>query len=709
MNTNRLILLIVIGFIAGNFLFVYIKHTSDKVITELVASNKALLQEFDVQKDINILQNTIVSVESKIRGAVVAKNEIYLEGLTSQVDKVHDQLDKLAPLRQFDSTATYFIQLQDFVLKKLDISFGTVHAFNYYGSDSASKLIATQAGRKMMDSIVKYSSLLIQKRQSALNAVTLKIDEDSSKIQRLNSVLTIFVICYTALLFWFIISNMRKQSRLMKDVIASEERVKNSAQVKENFLANMSHEIRTPLNAILGFARLLSEKNLDEEARGYVDTIEKSGGNLLAIVNDILDISKIEAGMMRIVREPFSIREVVDSACALYQSRFKEKEVQFTHSVEADVPLVVKGDPVRLSQIMLNLIGNAWKFTDKGEVTVHVKEGTVENGRMNVVFEVHDTGIGMERKQLIHVFGRFQQGDEGISRQYGGTGLGLSIVHDLVTLQGGNIHVTSEEGKGTLFTVSLPYELIQHHPQEIDKNGNFSLQPLHILLVEDNEINQQLMAKMLGNKGHTVRIAGNGLKALELLQEKEVDVILMDLQMPGLDGYATLSLIREQLKSRVPVIAVTAHSMPGEKEKCLAASMIGYISKPVNQDELFACLQQIRPSKSDGYKLIDLGYLKSVSAGNTAYEKDITQDFLQQLPQELSMLMHAVDNNDVAAVKEIAHRIKTTISVMGLNTVLNPYLNSLETGTPDMKSIAADVVEISNRAIPEARHWLSTL
>jgi len=369
------------------------------------------------------------------------------------------------------------------------------------------------------------------------------------------------------------------------------QKAEDSAKLKEAFLANMSHEIRTPMNAIMGFSDLLSKKVLREKEKEYVTIIKSAGENLLTIINDILDISKIEAGMMTFETNAFSIRETFKLLNIMLTEKVKEKNLELSFICNENVPDVLLGDHTRLTQIIINLAGNAIKFTQKGYVRINVKNLKNENDITLLEFSVTDSGIGISQDKLEQIFDRFQQAESYTTRKYGGTGLGLSIAKQLVELQGGTLSVKSELKVGSVFTFCIPYKnTTQTHlaSEIIEKKYNMEyLSKLNILLVEDNQLNVKLILSLFSENNLKLQTSENGAKCIEKLKENIFDIILMDMEMPVMNGYEATTFIRNELKNNIPIIAMSANAMSGEREKCLSMGMNDYISKPINANLLF--------------------------------------------------------------------------------------------------------------------------
>ena len=361
----------------------------------------------------------------------------------------------------------------------------------------------------------------------------------------------------------------------------------------------MSHEIRTPMNAIIGFSDVLYKRKLGVKEKEFVTIIKTAGENLITIINDILDISKIEAGMMVFEKNDFSVQEIFKSLNVMLLRRAQEKKLELAFSCEEDVPDVLLGDQTRLSQIIINLVGNAIKFTKNGSVQVLAKIRQVVGENILVEFSITDTGIGIPKDKLKNIFERFQQAESHTTRKYGGTGLGLSIAKQLIELQGGTLSVKSELNIGSVFTFYIPYTKSTQTKKSvavIEKNYNMKdLGKLKILLAEDNQINVMLISSLFSENNLKLQVAENGKICIQLLKKnnglteltKRFDIILMDMEMPEMNGYEAVNIIRNELKNNIPIIAMTANAMAGEKEKCLDLGMNDYISKPIDASLLF--------------------------------------------------------------------------------------------------------------------------
>jgi len=563
MTSKRIIYYLLAAFITGNLLLIFMQYNSARNIDDLILGNEKLLNEFKTGSQLRDLEKDMISMESDVRGAIAMSDVSIADNLEQQIGNVQKDLGHLQQVNDDDSTIRYIDELDELVKEKISFNRQVLDTFAHSGKKAAEALMANQHGKRLMHSITAVAHKIDTSRQVLLTRVTESIDESGRNARRWGTILIVIVLLSGAGLFWYIINRIASQNQLIRQLDASEKKEREAARIKENFLANMSHEIRTPMNAILGFTNLLQKKTLEPEAEAYVHSIRQSGENLLAIINDILDLSRIEAGMMRIEPAPFSVRSLAHSVETMFTEKTREKGLLLTTSVEEQVPDILEGDAVRLTQILVNLIGNAVKFTQRGSINVSINAEPLPTGLVTMFISVSDTGIGIEKDKLPGIFDRFRQAEDSITRKYGGTGLGLAIVKDLVDLQQGSITVISEPGLGTRFQLSIPYKIpvegkapkhkVVKHDIMYPTAGNTQM-----LVVEDNEINQSLMKHLLASWQVNPDIAANGKEAIEMLRHKKYDVILMDIQMPEMDGYSATQIIRKELKLTTPIIAMTA-------------------------------------------------------------------------------------------------------------------------------------------------------
>lgn len=714
MPGKRIIFYILAAFIAGNFLLIYIQYNSAKNINALIDGNEKLLRELKAASNLKELEKDIITVESRIHANVPAPGDGSIVELERKIEEVETDIRQVQEISGNDSSVRYIQLLDRLVHEKMSFSKQALAIYQDPNKNAGLKASLLEKEKPLTDSLLSTIHTIESIRQRLLAEVTFSADDNGKKALRFGTILIAFVLISGSVLFWFIINTIRTQDSLIKQLNISERKVKEAAAIKEKFMANMSHEIRTPLNAILGFTSLLQKKPLDAEAAQHVHTIHQSGENLLSIVNDILDLSKIEAGMMRIESVPFSIGNIMQATETMFRAKATEKGLRLSFHIDETLPEAVEGDPVRLTQVLVNLVGNALKFTNSGSVTVTVNNEGMKDGKVIAAIIIRDTGIGIAKEKLDVVFERFRQAEDAVNRSYGGTGLGLSIVKELVQLQGGTIDAESTPGKGTEFRLTIPYAIagtINKPGVNIPGKINAATGAAHILVAEDNEVNQLLIKHLLASWQFSFDIVHNGREALDKLKVKQYDLILMDIQMPEMDGYAATQQIRQQLKSAIPIIAMTAHAFAGEKEKCLNYGMNEYLSKPISEQLLHELITKYIKGK-DQWQYIDLHYMKEVSGGDIAYERTVTQQFMEILPVELRSLEAAWKKGDAVSLQKTAHSMKTTISVMGLNAKLQPYLDAFEYDKLNNESFQKNysaLCSIATAALEEARQFYSRL
>ncbi|MBN8666300.1 MAG: response regulator [Chitinophagales bacterium] len=388
-----------------------------------------------------------------------------------------------------------------------------------------------------------------------------------------------------------ITENVNNQKRLIEALKKAE----HAEKLKENFLANMSHEIRTPLNAIIGFGSQLMKTDLPEKHKGFVQNINSASQHLLVLINDILDISKIEQGKMTIEEIDFDFHAVISETAAVMSQRAEEKGLPLKVKIDPEIQSYLKGDPHRLKQILLNMLGNAIKFTEKGWIGIEASLHSDTPAHQEIKLKVTDTGVGMEKEFMANLFDKFSQEDKSVTRRYGGTGLGMSITKHLVELMGGYIEVHSLKNEGTTIVLQLPFRRAEQKPETNATPMAYDsskLRNCRILLVDDVEMNRMVASAVLSDYGVNITEAENGADAIRLLREQPFDLVLMDLQMPVMDGLNATFQIRNELKLTIPVIALTASAMRRDNERCFQVGMNDYVTKPFNEEELVGVIQK---------------------------------------------------------------------------------------------------------------------
>jgi CheY-like chemotaxis protein/nitrogen-specific signal transduction histidine kinase len=487
----------------------------------------------------------------------------------------------------------------------------------------------------------------------------------------------------------FVSALMRKRSE--ETLRKAKETAETANRAKSEFLARMSHEIRTPIHSVMGITELMLDTTLTAEQRQYLDIVKSSTDSLLEIINDILDFSKIEARLLELEETAFDLPAIVAQATQMLAQRAQEKGLNLTYHVSPRVPAALVGDPGRLRQVLVNLIGNAVKFTQQGEIGVGVQcpvdsETPTTNHRSPITlhFSVRDTGIGISKDKQALIFEAFRQADGSATREYGGTGLGLAICQQLVELMAGRIWVESAPGQGSTFHFTATFQeqaFAQPDPPSLCPSWPTQQSPMRVLLADDNAAGRLVSRKMLEKIGHTVLVAGDGAQALWVWEQHEFDLVLMDVEMPEMDGLQVTRAIREREAAsgqHVPIVAMTAYATQQDRKKCLAAGMDGYLSKPVSSEKLYAVVERFMSAHPGGDGApsaafpevppvaVDLDQALQVVGGDRDLLQEAVELFLaQDYPRQLRDLRKGVERRDAQAVKTAAHGIKGSLVSFG--------------------------------------------
>jgi PAS domain S-box-containing protein len=462
----------------------------------------------------------------------------------------------------------------------------------------------------------------------------------------------------------------------------------NAVKAKQQFLSNMSHEIRTPMNAIIGFTKVLMKTEMTPKQKEYLTAIKLSGDALIVLINDILDLAKVDAGKMTFEQVPFKLSVSIAAMLHLFESKIWEKNLMLIKEYDDRIPEVLLGDPVRLHQIILNLVSNAVKFTSKGKITVSVRLLTEDDEKVNIEFAVTDTGIGIPESKITSIFDNFQQASSGTSRLYGGTGLGLAIVKQLVEPQGGSIKVVSKVDEGSTFSFILSFLKtdVEAEIETVIEELDTEMKDIKVLVVEDIPLNQLLMKTLLDDFGFERDIASNGRVAIEKLQDKSFDIILMDLQMPEMNGFEATDYIRNTMHSNIPIIALTADVTTVDLEKCKYVGMNDYIAKPVDERLLYSKIvglvrkpvqvintnleiesEMIEIVDNKRIRCIDLQYLNTRTKSNPQLMMEMISLYLEQTPQLIVAMNKGWADKDWDLLHAAVHKMIPSFSIMGIS------------------------------------------
>jgi PAS domain S-box-containing protein len=471
-----------------------------------------------------------------------------------------------------------------------------------------------------------------------------------------------------------IATDVTEKVEMQRQTTDALKKAETAQQIQEQFLANMSHEIRTPMNGIQGMTKLLLETKLSEEQKKYASIITRSLNDLVVIVNNVLDFSNLKRGKLVLDNIVFDLTETLKEIDKYFEHQVASKKLVFKLQIDGNVPQHVKGDPYRLKQLLSNLLRNAIKFTDKGEIVLHVSVGIKNNDRIPVIFTLSDTGIGIEKDKLETIFESFAQGGKKISSGYGGAGLGLTISKGLIELQGGSISVQSSLGAGSVFTFSIPFDRVQKEEVTAIQNDYTNLLAgKRILVVEDNTVNQRLIDFVLKKMDINADLAGNGKEAIALCEKNPpYDLIIMDLQMPVMDGYETTIYLRKTMKLTIPIIAMTATVLKEDQERCAEVGMNDFMIKPFDFNDLYSRLSRLLLQveiTGDGQKkeepaeaLFDLSLLKELDDADSILE--VLSIFLENATEDVAKLEKLVQENKQTEIGRMAHKLKGAVAAI---------------------------------------------
>ncbi|MBD3637521.1 MAG: response regulator [Crocinitomicaceae bacterium] len=548
---------------------------------------------------------------------------------------------------------------------------------------------------------LELNKLLVELRENEANKLAHKtLEAEQSIDDAYNQLIVFFLFLGVLIIFmgYLLYDYFKQNRRYYKALRLARREAEDLARTKQMFLANISHEIRTPLNAIFGFTEQIAKTPLNKEQQEQIDIVRKSSLHLLDLINDVLDFSKLQMGQIELERVPINLKKEITDIFSLFEEEAQRKNIELASKIDPEVPPKVIGDIYRFKQILMNLLSNAVKFTDQGKVTVEISNKSINGKSVVLSIDVIDTGIGMTKKQIEKVFNEFEQAEPGITRTHGGTGLGLSIVKKLVELKGGYIHMSSEPGKGTTVSLTLPYELPlkkQDDQGELDEEIITNIpKDLNVLIVDDESFNRQLIAKILKNHGCKFKQAENGLEASKLAKKEQFDVILMDTRMPEMNGVeATKKIRNDEGKSRhAGIIALTAAVSTEDRVTYTNSGMDGFLAKPFKEQELVTEINRvvaadttqnttaINKNKINGKNMsekINFDPLLKACDNDVPFFLELLTTFITSTNKGIEDIKFANQSGDKELVADVAHRIASPCGQIGADQ-LHSSLKDLE-------------------------------
>jgi len=685
-------------------LVIFMAVTANYYITRMSENNNELYKAYQTAELTKAFRSNVGAIDGALKRYMLTGDARFIEQLQVKETELKTQLNALEKYFEGREQSATFEKLRELTYKKLAQAKELKQNMNLAGMQGADN---NEESARTLDeinqAIEELNNGLSQTSQVLLNNSVHYLSVSGR--WNLLQIAVAVIVALAGILILFRDVNLRNQ--LEAELRNAKKQAEENANMKEQFMANVSHEIRTPMNAILGYSELLKKTQLSTPQADYLKAISNSGNNLLNIINDILDFSKIEAGKLKIEKIAFDLREQLEAIRLMFGGRAAEKKIELVIESGMNVPPHIFGDPTRLNQVLVNLVGNAIKFTESGGVYLSCELKSLEHEVACLVFRVKDTGVGIPADKLEGIFERFNQGNKETTRRFGGTGLGLAIVKSLVELQNGDIYVKSKDGLGSEFvvTLSFPVSYEQGVAPTIPKSSlnRFDGLRYSILLVEDNPLNQKLACAFIENFGLAVTVADNGRMAVDALRQHTYHLVLMDIQMPVMDGYTATRIIREELKLQIPIVAMTANVTEGEKEKCLSAGMNDYLPKPFREGELNRMLAAYLPAapaeknSSAANNLLDamvgkttvldIAELKDLSRGNSKFICEMIEIFLEQNPADVAKLELAVAQGNFQETRALAHRMKTSVGFMALKPLIAP-LNTMELLAENHKDLA---------------------
>ena len=694
-NISLLTGFIVVSVIAIMAVTCTIAVLSYKSISSLSTTNLLSVEKNQELKRLDNLVSQMRDLHGNVSDYVITGDSGYIRNTAAEKERILTATRQFSDLLKDGEVKPHMLLLSNLIARNLAYNENILKLYGLGGREIALEFIETGKASMLNDSIDEMADNIKEFENHELETSVKKYNAAAQRTELTITVAAALIIVLALVFMFTSVRNLQRRARIIVELEKAKVASEKAALLKSQFMQNMSHEIRTPLNSIIGFTNILSQSKMNVQQTDFVQTIKTASENLLGIVNDVLDFSKIEAGMMKMEEHEFEPREVLFNIQKLFEQRAKENNLAMRFQCEPSVPLKCTGDSIRLNQILVNLVGNAIKFTEKGSVTVTVKNKQRSGNKVMLEFSIKDTGVGIPADKLDRIFDRFEQIDNNASRRHYGTGLGLSIVKSLVELGEGKIDVKSVVGEGTEFVLTLQYKLLPENAVSATGNkrsiklpGRKPVFKGRVLLVEDNPLNQKLAGFILNAWKVDFEIALNGIEACRKLKDSGFALVLMDIQMPEMDGYQATKIIREEMKLQVPIVALTAHVLQGEVDSYSDAGMNGYLAKPFKESELYEVLTKFLETETAGnggeetssgfLPVIDFSEVEKIAGGNRLFVKEMAEAFVSQIQVELVQLDAAYLKEDIKGLRVTAHSMKSTVGYMGLLDQLEPILNKLE-------------------------------
>lgn len=605
---------------------------------------------------------------------------------------------------------------------RIEFNKETLHVYDEQGKEGAMIILASDEYKKSFKEVTFGEQEVVDALGARIGQLNNTITAEKNELLQLDKKWNFFSLVFMSAIAFLVLYKMIETSRLNNRLSIAIQKEQQAQLVKDQFIANVTHELRTPLNSIIGYTNLLLKKKHTAETSQWILSMKVSGNLLMEVINDVLDYSKLESGHFQFSSDPFSLKQVLSNLNNVLQNRAESKNLVLHVQADEQLPAHVLGDEKKLMQILVNLTGNSIKFTEQGSVSVKASVLKQNEGKAWVQFVIKDTGIGIEKEKLPYVFERFYQIESKTSKKYYGTGLGLPIVKQLVEMQSGEIEVFSTPGAGTQFNLLLPFTVtaIEKQSEETAVIDNEKLLQKKILIVDDNEMNRDLMGYLLAEHQFDFDKAESGISALQLLQQKQYDFILMDIQMPGLSGIDTTKKIRTELHLQTPIIGLSAFCQSIEQQNAISSGMNAYLTKPVDERKLLELLNhysdwntQPAIQLNTHLKLVNIEYLQRLTGGNKESINDLLNKAFDYLPGEVKRLQDSFKAEDQALMKETAHNMKSTLKILGVNEQVSSKVIQIEksdfsktTEREQMKYLIDEIDSSVQLLLQELREYL---